>query len=63
MAWTPVATRGIHGCILVDLKVVLIQFADRSYMSVRGREDEFLPTLDLRRVQRPHRKMAFVNMC
>lgn len=63
VAWTQVATQGIRGWILIDSKVVLIQFADRFYMSVRGREDKFLPTQDLRRVQHPLRKMAFVNMC
>lgn len=45
VAWTQVAAQGIHGWILIDLKVVLIQFADRFYMSVRGREDKFLPIL------------------
>ena len=33
-------------------------------MSVRGREDEFLPTVALRRVPVcPHREMAIVSIC
>lgn len=52
-----------HGWILVDLKVVWTQFTDKFSMSVKGREEKFLPLCTSRGYNvRPHRKMAFVDI-
>lgn len=52
-----------HGWILVDLEVVWTQFTDKFSVTVRGREEKFLPFCTSGRYNvRPHRKMAFVDI-